>query len=382
MGHDRSIRRLSALSSAGASARVLNLMKMHLVPEREAELASAPFFQSPVLDHCIVLKHRLRPNEYDIFSSERTTGTKILVPLDRRDLRCGAYYCFIGQKDFEAIARERFGLTVYPGSQDWKTLQVLDRLPSLDPFLLKETLRREGHTPAQAYFNITEAETQRMFQFAYDEMGALIKLTGAAKDSTGEKSKKMVELLLSNAADERLEPLRLALQLSEQEYIEGLFAWRGFLYYKWIKDDMAVALRKTLTDMRTIRPFNIQERDTLNAIEERKMNLLAAMMALSAKSDRDIQTYSDAYSSLVHRGDALAFREFLLSAHDLFVRLGEQLGIVQHVVSFWNYRFPEGQSRVIEAQDLLEIFIDFELGLSAESMPNYEGRQSTQCLYL
>ena len=39
--------------------------------------------------------------------------------------------------------------------------------------------------------------------------------------------------MLSNQIDEKLEPLRLTLGLTGNDFREGVFSWRGFLYYKW-----------------------------------------------------------------------------------------------------------------------------------------------------
>jgi hypothetical protein len=46
----------------------------------------------------------------------------------------------------------------------------------------------------------------------------------------------------------------------------------------------------------------------------------------------------------------------------MFSRLGEQLGALQHIVSFWRYRFAPGRAPV-GAGELIDILMDFEAGL-------------------
>lgn len=58
-----------------------------------------------------------------------------------------------------------------------------------------------------------------------------------------------------------------------------------------------------------------------------------------------------------------AFRDFLLQAPRLFTRLGEQLGAIQHVVSFWRFRFSPGAAP-IGVDELIDVFMDFETGLA------------------
>ncbi len=87
-----------------------------------------------MLNRSIILKHRLRPHEYQNFPSPRPTVTKVLIPIDGTDLRSGAHSFFIGQAGFEAMAEQAFGNDLRPGSRDRQLLDLIDNLPSLDPF--------------------------------------------------------------------------------------------------------------------------------------------------------------------------------------------------------------------------------------------------------
>ena len=42
------------------------------------------------------------------------------------------------------------------------------------------------------------------------------------------------------------------------------------------------------------------------------------------------------------------FREFLLGAPALFLEIGEKMGAMSHVTSFWQYRFPAGAPRTVD----------------------------------
>lgn len=66
---DRSLRRLTSLQQSGSTARVLNLSSVHSRPADAEAIAEAPFFEHPALDRCIIVKHRLRAQEYDAFIS-------------------------------------------------------------------------------------------------------------------------------------------------------------------------------------------------------------------------------------------------------------------------------------------------------------------------
>jgi hypothetical protein len=64
----------------------------------------------------------------------------------------------------------------------------------------------------------------------------------------------------------------------------------------------------------------------------------------------------------------VTFRDFLLSAPHLFVNLGEKIGVISHIVSFWRFRFPDKASLTVDGEELSMIFQDFISGFT----PNNE----------
>ena len=125
------------------------------------------------------MKHRVRPHEAELFSKPRATATKIMAPIDGRDLKLGARFLMIGQKDFEQTAAAMFGEGVKEGGRDREVLSLIDELPSLDPFLVREHLKRNGIEPARGYFAISDADVERMHAFVRAEVTALVSLSSA-----------------------------------------------------------------------------------------------------------------------------------------------------------------------------------------------------------
>jgi hypothetical protein len=105
MAADRSIRCLSALSSA-SSNRVLNLITIGAANTDNEKHRSAPLFESKILNNAIILKHRLRADEMDLFMQRRVLATKIIIPFERSDLRVGGQSLFIGQRGYEDLLQQ------------------------------------------------------------------------------------------------------------------------------------------------------------------------------------------------------------------------------------------------------------------------------------
>ncbi|MDP3852311.1 hypothetical protein [Phenylobacterium sp.] len=249
MDNDRGVRRLTSLEQSASTARVLNLLAIHRNFGDDVDLAQAPFFKNRLLDRSIILKHRLRPHEYAQFASPRPTATKILIPIDSSDLRVGARSVFVGQKDFDEVVESVLGQNLKPGSRDRRVLDLIDSLPSLDPFLLREHLRVNEIEPARGYFGISAGDVQRMFDFAREEILALVTLSSGDNYGSHACASRLVEKLLSNTPDSGCEPLKATLKLSDQEYTDGAFSWRGFLYHKWVLGDLAAPMRQVMAEI-------------------------------------------------------------------------------------------------------------------------------------
>ena len=138
----QSVRNLAHLENTASTSRVLNLRAVWKSKGKLPEYAAAPMFEHPALNASIIVKHRLRRGETDQFSAPRRSATKIMVPIQADDLSLGARYVFVGQRQFKEALAESFGISIDDSSRDLRTLTVLDQTPTLDPFLLREQLRR------------------------------------------------------------------------------------------------------------------------------------------------------------------------------------------------------------------------------------------------
>jgi hypothetical protein len=360
--HDRSVRNLARLQASGSTFRMFNLLAISRAHGSDPDYLSSPVFKHPHLNRTIVLKHRLRRNEGDLFSTPRTTATKVILPIDSTDLKLGGHYVFVGQIGFDATFAATFGETALQESVDRRTLELLDQLPSLDPFLLREQLRRAGVSPAPCYFDISPGDRQKMFAFVETEIEALVRMCLGSDTASGTSGARFVRKILSTQVDVEMEPLRLTLRLAPEEYQEGVFCWRGFLFYKWTLDNLTSEIGALLTEVDCVRPMGASVENGLY-IEKMRAGVRGRVLASCDMVRGVIKTYDDAYARLV-AGRPQAFREFLRDAPRMFSQLGEHLGALRHIVSFWRYRFPKSHPRQVPADELEEILTDFEQSLA------------------
>jgi hypothetical protein len=365
----RSVRSLENLTQSASTARILNLMHIWRQSGDPAsrlydpEWAEKPLFANGSLNKSIIVKHRLRRNETEAFGvGGRRLATKVILPIAHTELKYGGQYVFVDQIGFEQVMSQIFSLP--PEHPDIATLRMLDKLPSLDPFLLREQLRRNNVSPAPCYFSISPSDLHRMETFVRSEITPLVTMSlGGDMEGVNQNSVRILaSKILSETSGSQLDALRETLRLAPHQYHEGVFCWKGFLYYKWSLESLMGDVMKVSEQVQVIKPIGSMDHAAREFFSRSRGVLKADILRTCESVRRTLMIYDEAYTNL-KKGRPTDFRDFLLNAPRMFNRLGEELGALQHIVSFWNYRFgPRSPKAGVE--ELMDIFLEFETGLA------------------
>ena len=367
MERDRTVRRLTHIQKTASTTRILNLAKISRQRAITVAGVKSRLFRNKMMENSVIIKHRVRPHEAEIFDEPRSNATKILIPFDANDFRFGAHCLFVGQKNFDSVSQNMFGDDFKLGKSDRKIIDLIDELPSLDPFLLREHLRRNGIEPSRDYFCISDADVGKMHAYVSQQLTGLVRMTGGGDGATTvvNSADRLAEKLLSPTPDKDFEPLKRLLRLSDKEYLDGIFCWRGLLYYKWVLHDTYPRLGSVLKEITAISPVGRRDAASEAYITEAKVRIEGAIRASIARIRKVIRRYDDAYGELVNEAQSGAFRQFLITAPDIFMDIGEEIGAIQHVVSYWTYWSRNSNLAKVKTSELMDIFIDFEEGLSS-----------------
>jgi hypothetical protein len=358
---DRSVRNLGVLQRTASTSRVLNLLEIGGAQKGDPEYHLQPFFTTPYLNQSLVVKHRVRSDERYVLDDQRQTATKVILPFERSDLRMGGRSFLVGQRGWRNIVRDAGGGA--DGSnieRDIRLLAALDEIPSLDPFLLREHLNRRGFKIAGCYFAISDADLARMHDFVASEIDDLIRLTFTNVSDSSSYSEKLVRVLLSPEITEQLEPFRIALRLEGDDYKEGIFSWKGFLYYKWLFSELRPKLVEVLREIPLLRVTGHKDPDLMVHIDRTRRRLVETLEAKRREVADVLDVYDRAFADLTKNGKPLAFQSFLLRASDMFLMLGERIGVISHITTFWRYRFPDARSLAASIEEVFDIIKDFD----------------------
>lgn len=358
-------RDLSLIRASGSSARVLNLAAVFERFGETEDYNARPLFRSKQLNRALIIKHAVRKAERDLFELPLRSTTKIILPYSTKELELGGVSVLHRERRWEKLLRQAANGDQDPVAfeADLEVIRILSSLPSFDPFLMRERLRHADVEPARCYFDIAEADISRMRAFVSREISQLIDLAFATGGrGAGDLSSRLAEKLMTDESAKSLDPLRQTLRLSGEDYIEGVFAWKGFLYYKWLMNEFRpqMAAFKPQFEACRITGVTSEERRELALT---RLKILKMMEASTARVEDSLLEYGAAFAALAS-GDAGAFRNFLLKAPSLFIPIGEAVGVIRHIESFWRFRFPNGAMSLLDADEAIEVFHDFEMSLS------------------
>ena len=359
IGLKSDIRSISSLNKRGSTARVLNLIRIHQEADLEGERITTPLFKNDALNACFFIKHNLLDNEKYIFPESRTRATKILIPFNVKELNLGGQYVFLGQPGYLEALSHYVGGDLGAASEDARTLHALDSMPSFDPFLLRQWLARNGILPDMRYFDLNMNDVKEIELFVQGEILKFLSMAsrGAAG---GESASRLVKKMMSGKDDHDLEPFRHTLKFGKTEFQEGLFAWRGFLYYKWCAAAMEAVIPKLVEEMASARPERDWGPDARKAVNQCLVQLTHLLVKSYAEAKRRLSAYDQTFEALTVQRNPYPFREFLLTGPTRFQRLGELMGSLQNLMQFWNYRTQGRNPARIRPEEYFELWFDFE----------------------
>ena len=364
MVHDRRIRNLEGLKATGDSSRVLNLISVWTQSGHLPEYHAQPLFENRRLNRALILKHRLRNNEQDLFENPNHVGTKILLPIDDQDWKLGGRFVFVGQKDYLTVLANTFGDSIIYSKRDREILDIMAGSPSLDPFLLKETLAKNSVVVSPCYFEISKPDGQAMNAFLKKEISKLVRHLNLSNDNIGIYTDRLVSKILSGRIDDGLEHLRIAINMPEEDFSDGIFSWRGFLYYKWTHGNVSKKMVPVMNSIMSLKPFGLISESKKKQLSNSKIALRQNIVDTINEVKETLSIYDQSYRSLVVGNNPSVFKDFLISAPSLFIKLGYQLGMMNYICNFWNFRFdPRHATKSMDADELTDLLAEFQEGL-------------------
>ena len=324
---------LRALLEAGPSRR-FNVLEVTLRQQREG---GATLFRHGYLNRCIILKHlehRDRGRGDSVGQhGQRPANTLIYLPYDPRRPFDGGESLLYSREAFRALGADRGGGASTASSDlrhDEAILDVLDDLPALNPFLLREALDRAGLSVPDAYVAPDPDIAERLQRRLHRRVRPLVIAAFANDEAAADCAlATLVEAFLQPERSDHLAPLGTALQLDPEQAPRLLSAWAGIAFFEEELARLKPAIHEFaqwLTQRATADPVNADA-----AVDRVRRRVRAAWSEIR----EIIDTYQDSYHDLVFHSRPEPFVAFLSRCGDSYRSMGDLIGRFEQAVHAW-----------------------------------------------
>ncbi|MDR3424986.1 MAG: hypothetical protein P4M13_07935 [Alphaproteobacteria bacterium] len=316
--------------------------------------AARPFFRCKPLNNIVLIK------DTDPQSRSSSIGTKLYLPFNENDIYEGGRTIFVHDNGADKALIENFGEGALPKellSEDWRILKILDKLPSLDPFLLKDVFENEKIEMNPAYFEVGRELWDQIELYILQGFEPLAKAAFPDAMSSDEVARKLIEKIWEGRDLEALQPLIMAFRLPHGQELEIFAAWKGIIFYGF-EHQRAVAAMSEMTqwlkDIKLpIAGMSGPERTEIKAaIETIKTRLNDEWHA----AEHVLMDYQSSYDKMFKlRTGSADFLKFLQNSSKAYWTLGNCLGKTGHAVYCWNSMSKRYPNRKMPWEQLREL---------------------------
>jgi hypothetical protein len=366
------VQSLRSITARSSSARVLDLHSLALEVGDDEEHRAKPMFLHPVLNRAIIVKHHPRADEFESAAERGAIATKVIFPFDPTDLDLGGQFLFVDDPDLvEQLARHLDWRDI-DMTRDLAMLRLLDRLPTLDPFLLHEALIANKIGVAPCYFRLSASDKTEMRDFVAHQVETLIGLCFAGVTVSDAQAKRLSELILAEGDSPELDPLRMAMRMESAEFAQAMFCWKAVLYYRWRSRLLGAGIKATRRSIASVEVSRFDP-DSARFVRAAITRLETLILDCERRIAEMFRIYDEVFEALTAQRTPEPFRRFLIDGPRLFARLGERMGRLEQLTSYWSHQFPGLRTRQLRPEAIYDGLRNLLSALSLGRQPTDTG---------
>jgi hypothetical protein len=347
------VQSLRSITARSSSARVLDLHSLALHCAGDPDHRQRPMFTHPVLNRTLIVKHHPRPGEFEYASDVGAIVTKVIFPFDPEDLDLGGQFMLIDDPDLVGHMERHLDYRDGDLNRDVAMLQLLDRLPTLDPFLLSEAFSANKIDVAPCYFRLSPTDKAQMRDFVSAQVTTLLGLCLAGALVSDSQAKRLSDLILAEGESPELDPLRLAMRMEWPEFAQAMFCWKAVLYYRWRSGALRPEIKATRRSIAAVETSRFDP-DTAPFIRVAINQLETLLTDCERRIAELFRIYDEVFDALTEQRSPEPFRRFLVDGPRVFSRLGERMGRLEQLVSYWSHQFPGRRTRQLSPEAVFD----------------------------
>lgn len=317
------------------------------------------FFKNKPMNKLVLIKDTIPESEAR--GAQSSIGTKVYFPFNENDIYEGGRTIFAHDRTFEKALAQNFGegaLKADALASDLRMISILDRLPSMDPFLMKDTLKNNGFDVNPAYFEVSKELWTEIETYILQGFEPLVRAAFPnSNEATDDMARQLVQKIWEGRDLDTLRPLAAAFQLPKGQELEIFAAWKGINFYAFQFErakPLMFELFAWLKDLSIpVVAISAQERKELYAqLEEAKNQMRNEWQT----ADNIIKSYQTSYDKLFRlKQGSTEFLAFLKNSNKSYWEIGNALGKTGHASYCWNVISKRHPNRKLPWEQLLEV---------------------------
>ena len=343
------VQSLRSITARSSSARVLDLHSLALDAADDPDHRARPLFAHPVLNRTIIVKHHPRAGEFESGVERGAIVTKVIFPFDPCDLDLGGQFLLVDDPDLVDQLARHLDWRGVDMARDLTMLRLIDRLPTLDPFLLHEAFVANRIDVAPCYFRLSATDKTEMRDFVAHQVETLIGLCFGGMTVSDTQAKRLSELILAEGDSPELAPLRMAMRMESAEFAQAMFCWKAVLYYRWRSRLLGPEVKATHRSISGIE-FSRFDPDSARFARAAAAKLEGMVHDCERRIAEMFRIYDEVFEALTAQRTPEPFRRFLIDGPRLFARLGERMGRLEQLTSYWSHQFPGLRTRQLRPE--------------------------------
>ena len=329
-------------------------------------------FKTPFLNRAVFFKHLdLRLHDHvDTFAGQdrRPVHTLIFLPCDPDRPGDGGEAMIYSRANLRRLHASRTNSGERPTSElmedeavlDEAVLDVLDEMPALNPFLMRECSERAGRPLAEAYPTLDGAVLHRLQRRRYRRVRPLVLAAfGASDQDVGDALDNVVEAFMRPGKTDKLRQLGTALSVDPDKTPEVLGAWVSIAVF----EDELARLKPSIHGFAHWLAHAGAGLEALGHADRRelveRLSRLRASVRAAWREVRDIlEAYQQSYKALVFEDDPQPFVGFLQRCRENYWKIGDLFGRFEQATHAWQRHTSTFGSGPLPIQ-LLDEFLRF-----------------------
>lgn len=344
--YDQSLRILLRASSS----RMFDLQRKHreLLAKQQRTPGKPlkpfqPFFTNHNANRLVILKYAPPAHERNGLINARAVQTKLYLPFNDANIEEGGKTILLSDPKLEYALDEQLAMSPKRDAaafqRDRAVLDILNGLPSLDPFLMRDKLEIEAIGVDDGYFAIPPNELEAIKVFVRDKMTKVARFAASEGDAVEASAVEKLTQILWEAKDAAaMKPIAQTFGIDITRAPEIVYSWKGVIFYDREFSQQRAEWQKLLDWLANeARPRDGANPAMLKDMAELRKLAHDGMAAHWRQVNEKLENYRHCFDELfLRKKEAKPFMDFLRNAKQLFWDLGDSLSRLNHSHAVWD----------------------------------------------